>query len=1034
MQTRFILIVYCLAIFFNTDSFSQVKWDEKYYKSMQWRLVGPFRGGRSCAVVGIESKPNEYYMGATGGGVWKTSNSGSSWKNISDGFFGGSIGAIEVSSADPNVIYVGEGEETIRGNMSSGHGVWKSEDGGKNWKNIGLINTKQIVRIRTHPKNSEIVLAAALGNVFKPGPDRGIYKSTDGGNTWRKVLFVNDSTGISDLIYDPENPRIMYAGTWNVQRNAYQLSSGGNGSGLWKSTDGGETWKNISKNKGLPEGIWGKVTVSLGSANHDRIFAMIENEAGGLFRSDDGGQNWTLVNSNRDLRQRAWYFSRVYADPQNENTVYVLNVSFHKSIDGGKTFVTMPSNHGDHHDLWINPSNSQRMILADDGGAQITDDGGRHWSTLDNQPTAQFYRVSTDNYVPFRIYAAQQDNSTIRIAHRTSHSAIGKDDWEPTAGGESGHIAVDPLNPEIVYGGSYGGYLTRYDHSRKISRNINVWPDNPIGHGAEKLKFRFQWNFPIVFSPHNPKRLYCASNKLHVTENEGQSWTTISPDLTRNDSSKLKSSGGPITKDNTSVEYYCTIFSIVESSLKAGIIWVGSDDGLVHVTKNGGQSWTNISPVNMPEWIQINSLEADPFNEAGCYMAATAYKNGDFKPYLYKTEDYGKSWKLIVNGIAADHFTRVIRADSKSKGLLFAGTEYGMYFSIDDGSNWKSFQLNLPIVPITDLNLREDFIIAATQGRSIWMIDDISPLRQLKTMNLVNPASILFKPKPMIRMGGGSYESLTNGTNHPNGLILYYYIDSVYQKDTFKLYCIDQKNDTVSIFSNFPETNEFKIDLVSGSNRIILNPRMQSAKSFDGMVMWGADLSGPRALPGKYKLQIESNKNRDSTNFEILPDPIYPVSESAIQLQYEFVKKVRDRLDEAHRCIIQIRDVRKQLSDFTSSLAKNKDTDPLFKLKTTIDSSLTAIENELYQTKSKSNQDPINYPIKLTNKLAHLSDLTAHGSYPPTDQAEACRLELDKLIVDQLDAFNALKAQQIKQFNQTILEMKLEVIKPKEIK
>lgn len=1033
MKTR-LLILMASFIIFLCDVNAQMKWDEKYYKSMQWRLVGPFRGGRSCAVAGIENKPNEYFMGATGGGVWKTTNGGSTWKNISDGFFGGSIGSVEVAASDPNVIYVGEGEETIRGNMSSGHGIWKTEDGGKTWNKIGLEKTKHIVRIRTHPKNSEIVLVAALGNVFKAGPDRGIYKTIDGGKIWKRVLFINDSTGISDLVYDPENPRILYAGSWNVQRNAYQLSSGGNGSALWKSMDGGDTWKNISKSKGLPEGLWGKVTVSVSGSNHDRIYAMVENENGGLFRSDDGGQNWTIVNSNRELRQRAWYFSRVYADPQNENIVYVLNVSFHKSMDGGKTFVTMPSNHGDHHDLWINPKNSQRMILADDGGAQITDDGGRHWSSLDNQPTAQFYRISTDNHVPFRIYAAQQDNSTIRIAHRTSDYSIGREDWEPTAGGESGHIAVDPLNPEIVYGGSYGGYLTRYDHSKKISRNINVWPDNPIGHGAEKLKYRFQWNFPIYFSPHNPKRLYCASNKLHVTENEGQSWETISPDLTRNDTSKLKSSGGPITKDNTSVEYYCTIFSVVESPLKSGTIWVGSDDGLVHLTKNGGQSWMNVTPVNLPEWTQINSLEADPFNEAGCYLAATAYKNGDFKPYLFKTEDNGKSWKLIVNGIAGDHFTRVIRADHKNKGLLFAGTEYGMYLSFDDGSNWKPFQLNLPIVPITDLTIRENFIIAATQGRSIWMIDDINPLRQIQSMNVTKPQTLLFQPKPMIRMGGGTFESLTNGTNHPNGLIVHYYIDTLYPKDTIKLYCIDQRNDTVSVYSNFPESNEYKLDLISGSNRMIINPRVQPAKSFDGMVMWGADLSGPRALPGIYKLHIHSRSNIDSTNFEIVADPIYPVSARDIQLQYEFVKKVRDRLDEAHRCIIQIRDIRKQLNDFTSSLNKNLEFERLTKLKTKIDSSLTSIENELYQTKSRSNQDPINYPIKLTNKLAHLSDLTAHGSYPPTDQAEACRQELDKLIADQLNAFNLLKTQELKQFNQAILDLQLEVIKPKEIK
>ncbi len=1026
------LALFAAILFFNPGN-TQDRYDEKYYKSLEWRHIGPFRGGRSCAVTGIENRPLEYFMGSTGGGVWKTSNAGVSWKNISDGYFGGSIGAIEVASADPNIIYVGEGEETIRGNVSPGRGLWKSEDGGKSWKKSGLDNTRHIVRIKTHPKNEQIVLVAALGNIFKPTPDRGIYKSTDGGKNFKKVLFVNDSTGAIDLVYDPVNPRIVYASTWNVKRNAYSLSSGGPGSAMWKSMDGGDTWKDVSKNKGLPEGVWGKSSVVISPTNNDRLFALIEHDKGGLFRSDDGGQNWELVNSNRELRQRAWYYTRMCIDPSDENTVYVLNVSLHKSTDGGKTFSNFHTYHGDHHDMWIHPKNSNNMIVANDGGAQISDDGGKHWSSLDNQPTAQFYRVSTDNHYPFRIYVAQQDNSTIRIPHRTHGFSINADDWEPTAGGESGHIAVDPLNPEIVYGGSYGGYLTRYDHTKKINRNIHVWPDNPIGHGAEKLKYRFQWNFPIFFSPHNPKRLYCASNHLHVSENEGQSWMTISPDLSRNDSTKLKSSGGPITKDNTSVEYYCTIFAAAESPRVKDLLWIGTDDGLVHISQNGGKNWTNITPADLPAWTMINSIEPDPHLDGGCYIAATSYKNGDFAPYLYKTEDFGKTWTKITKGIPAEYFTRVLRADPDKKGLLYAGTEYGMFLSFDDGKNWKSFQLNLPIVPVTDLVVKDEFLIASTQGRSIWMIDDLGPLRQLNAIP-IERKQFLFRPKAMIRMDGGSSENKMSGTNHPAGLILHFYADTLNPKDTIKFSCIDKLNDTLITYSTHPFEYESKIELKSGSNKLILQPKMRPAKNFSGMVMWGASLSGPKALPGIYKLLVTGKNSLDSTEFEIVPDKLYNVTINDVERQHEFIKKIRDRVDEAHKVIIQIRDIKTQLNDFISRIEKSKNTDTLFVLKAKIDSSLNVIENELYQTKSKSNQDPINYPIKLTNKLAHLTALYAGGSYPPTDQAEELRLELDQKIAEQLNDFENIKQNNLLIFNSMIRSLNLDFIKAKELK
>ncbi|MGF1559454.1 MAG: WD40/YVTN/BNR-like repeat-containing protein, partial [Flavobacteriaceae bacterium] len=749
-----LLPIYATAQRKGTNAQATVQFPEELYSSLEYRSIGPHRGGRSAAVTGVPGEPNLFYFGATGGGVWKTIDGGRTWENISDGYFGGSIGAVEVAKSDPNVIYVGGGEKTLRGNVSSGYGIWKTEDGGKTWMSAGLKDSRHVPRIRVHPSDYNTVYAAVLGNIYKPTEDRGIYKSTDGGKSWAKKLFVNDQSGFVDLVLDPNNPRILYASSWRAKRTPYSLSSGGEGSALWKSADSGETWTEISKNEGFPKDTLGIIGVTVSPKNSERVWAIVENkEKGGLYRSDDGGKKWTLVNEERDLRQRAWYYTRVYADTEDEDVVYVLNVNYHKSTDGGKTFNTFDAPHGDHHDLWISPEDGQRMIIGDDGGAQISYDGGETWSTYYNQPTAQYYRVTTDNAFPYRIYVAQQDNSTLRVKHRSDGNSISTDDWEETAGGESAWIAVDPTNDDIVYGGSYDGFLTRVNHNTGTVRGINVWPDNPMGHGAEGMKYRFQWNFPIIFSRHNPKKLYTFSNHVHVTENEGQSWTLLSDDLTRNDPTKLGSSGGPITQDNTSVEYYCTIFTANESPLKEGLLWVGSDDGLIHVTKNGGESWENVTPVGMPEWSMINSIEPSAFDEGTCYVAATRYKLGDFQPYLYKTTDYGKTWTKITNGIKNEHFTRVLREDPKRKGLLYAGTETGMYISFDDGANFSAFQLNLPIVPITDLAVKDNNLIVATQGRSLWIIDDLTVLHQLDSPKK-SMVSILYKPKDSYRTKG----------------------------------------------------------------------------------------------------------------------------------------------------------------------------------------------------------------------------------------------------------------------------------------
>ncbi|MDH3321847.1 MAG: glycosyl hydrolase, partial [Flavobacteriaceae bacterium] len=866
----------------------EVTFSEDLYKGLSYRLIGPFRGGRSAAVTGVAGEENLYYFGAAGGGIWKTLDGGRTWNNISDGFFGGSIGSISVAKDDKNVIYVGGGEKTVRGNVSSGYGIWKSVDAGKTWKASGLDKSRHVTRIAIHPKNSDILYAGVLGNIYKPTDERGVYKSTDGGLSWKKILFSNNLSGAVDLTLDPNNPRILYASTWRVQRTPYSLSSGGEGSALWKSTDSGETWKEISKNKGFAKDTLGIIGVTVSPKNSQRVWAMVENKKeGGLYQSDDGGESWKKINSERKLRQRAWYYTRLYADTEDVNTLYVLNVNYHKSTDGGKSFTTHNAPHGDHHDLWIDPNNSKRMIIGDDGGAQVSVDGGKNWTTYHNQPTSQFYRVTTDNSFPFRIYAAQQDNSTIRIKHRSDGGSISEGDWESTAGGESAHIAVDPLNNDIVYGGSYDGFLTRVNHKTGTVRAINVWPDNPMGHGAEGMKYRFQWNFPIMFSKHNPKRLYTFSNHVHMSENEGQSWKLLSDDLTRNDPKKLVSSGGPITQDNTSVEYYCTIFAADESPLKEGVLWVGSDDGLIHISKNGGQSWENVTPKGMPEWMMINSIEASNFDEGTCYMAGTRYKMGDFSPYLYKTTDYGKTWKKITSGIESEHFTRVLRADPKKKGLLYAGTETGMYISFNDGGSWQKFQLNLPVVPITDLTIKEDNLIVATQGRSLWMIDDLSVLHQLND-GLKDDQVILFKPKDSYRTKGRAGKSNNYaGTNLDNGVVTYFNIDDYdVKKDTVALTFLTMKGDTIANFSDHSKDKKYKIELENGANKYVWNTRSKGAEKLDGMILWWASLNGAKAVPGEYQVSLNVNGNIKTASFKILPDPRAEVSVADMQKQY----------------------------------------------------------------------------------------------------------------------------------------------------
>ncbi len=1001
--------------------------DSNLISSLEWRHIGPFRGGRSCAVTGVPGKPNLFYFGATGGGVWKTYDGGRTWENISDGYFGGSIGSITVAPSDHNVIYVGGGEKTVRGNVSSGSGVWKSEDAGKTWVFCGLKNSRHIGRVRVHPTNPEIVYVAVMGDLFKDSDERGVYKSTDGGKTWKKTLYANAAAGAVDLCIDPANHRIIYTTTWNVRRTPYSLSSGGDGSALWKSTDGGETWTNISSAEGLPKGTWGIAAVAVAYNNNQIVYAIIENENGGVFRSEDGGKTWKKQNEDRSLRQRAWYYTRIYTDTKDDNTLYVLNVDYHKSTDGGKSFKNFDAPHGDHHDLWVAPENPQRMIIGDDGGAQVTYDGGETWSTYHNQPTAQFYRVVTDNHFPYRIYVAQQDNSTLRIAHRTTGAAITEDDWEETAGGESAHIAVDPSNPDIVYGGSYDGFLTRVNHKTNSVRGINVWPDNPMGHGAEGMKYRFQWNFPIFFSRHNPKRLYAASNHLHMTEDEGHTWKIVSPDLTRNEKEKLGPSGGPITKDNTSVEYYATIFAVNESPVKEGVIWAGSDDGRIHVTKNGGQNWSEVTSPLMPKYLMINSVDPSRHDPAVCYIAGTMYKSGDYMPYLYKTSDYGKTWKKIVNGIPDEYFTRVVREDESVKGLLYAGTEKGMFISYDDGDSWSSFQMNLPIVPITDLALKNNNLIAATQGRSLWVIDDLTLLHQAKLKKSTSEP-FLFKPIDSYRIGGGQRQgSKTEGINHPGGVMTHFYLPAYDEKkDTVSLMYLTMGGDTIRTYSTIAKEEREKLKVKKGGNLYTWRMDYPAAKRFDGMILWWGSLNGATAKTGDYKVILSVNGKPQTQNFKIIPSPVSEGSAKDVEKQFDFIKSVNDKVSEAHQAITDIRSMKAQVKSYSDKIADKEIKDYASKM----DSIASDVEKNLYQTKNKSGQDPLNFPIKLTNKLAHLNSLMGMGvnDFPPTVSMYEVRDELISMIDKELRKWYDVKGSMLIELNKMIKSKALDVI------
>ena len=1034
-------------------------------QALEWRSIGPYRGGRVTAVAGHPTLSEVFYFGATGGGVWKTTDAGTRWKNISDGFFGtGSVGAIEVAASDPSVVYVGMGESCIRGNVSHGDGVYKSTDGGKTWAHVGLGDTRQIGRIRVHPRDADRVYVAALGHTFGVNSERGVYRSKDGGASWQRVLFVNDSTGAVDLAMDPTNPRVLFASFWQARRTPWSLESGGPASALYRSADGGDTWRKLT-GSGLPKGPWGRIGVSISASRPERVWAMIEAEEGGLFRSDDGGATWRRTTDDRRLRQRAWYYSHVIADPQNPDVVLVLNVQLMRSIDAGRTFTPIAAPHGDHHDMWIDPANSRRMIDGNEGGANVSFDGGASWSRQDNQPTGQFYHVVADDQFPYHLYGAQQDNSTVAIPSRTSSFGIGPEDWYPVGGCESGFVAPRPREPSIVYAGCYGGSMTRYDTRTRSYRDISVYPENPMGWGAEGMKYRFQWTFPIVASPHDPGTLYAGANVLFRSTDEGQSWQAISPDLTRNDPTKLGSSGGPITQDNTSVEYYCTIFAFAESKRQRGLLWAGSDDGRVHVSRDGGAQWSDVTPRGVPPWSLISQIDPSPHQPGTAYLAVNRYKLDDYQPYAFVTRDYGKSWKRITTGLPPTAFVRVVREDPVRPGLLYAGTELGAYFSLDDGQRWQPLRMNLPrpvaakervvgdppsaagllpLVPITDMVLAGEDLAVSTQGRGFWILDDLTPLRQARGAPL---ATRLLTPAPVTRFGGSPGREGQTGMNPAFGATVYYQLARPPRaEEEVTLEFFDASGRSVRRFSSKGEPAEPraegdagdggpgvpaapKLPAKAGLNRFTWNLRHADAKRVPGMVLWGGGgLTGPLALAGRYRVELRSAGQVLVDSFQVRLDPRLATTEEQDRKRFDLLMAVRDKLTETHESIVRIREARAQVRAAADRARTFAGDSTITRAAEALNKRFTAVEEALYQTRNRSSQDPLNYPIRLNDKLSALGSDIAQTEGIPTDQQQEVFRELVGRIDAQLGTLRMLTTEGVASFNRLVREREVPAV------
>lgn len=999
---------------------SQYQYDSAALQALEYRLIGPFRGGRCTAVAGIPSQPLTFFMGTTGGGVWKTEDAGGTWQNISDGFFDvGSIGSVEVSLSDPNVIYVGTGSAPPRGNVSAGRGIYKSTDGGKTWKKTGLEQAGQLGKIQIHPTNPNLLYVAALGNIFGPNPERGVFRSNDGGESWEKTLFINDSTGVIDLVLDPSNPRILYAGAWQVERKPWTLIDGGNGSGLYKSTDGGTTWKRLEN--GLPTGIVGRVGVAVSPVNSQRIWTIMEHideDKGGIYLSEDAGNSWKRINRKREYRQRAWYYSRLFADPGQEHTVYVLNTGFYKSLNDGANFERIPVPHGDNHNLWINPNDPKIMIQSNDGGSNISFNGGKTWSTQYNQPTAEMYRVTVDNQFPYRVYGAQQDNSTISVPSQGLSNIDPMQDWYTVGGGESGHIAVHPDNPNMVYAGNYIGIMTKLNRAKGHIRSVEVYPELNDGVEGRDLKFRFQWNAPIRFSPHNSDVLYYTSNHVHQSTDGGQSWDVISPDLTQNIDQYLDIPGGPIQHDNTGVELYCTIFSFEESPLEEGVLWAGSDDGLIHVSRDGGENWENVTPKAMPTEGTVNTIEPSPHQAGKAYASVYKYRDNDFKPYVFLTENYGKSWKQLTNGengIPNDHFVRVVREDPDREGLLYAGTEFGMYVSFNGGNNWQPFQLNLPITPITDLKVHRQDLVVATQGRSFWIMDDLTPLHQLNSETAEADVQ-LYQPNTAYRTQLRGYRGENVPDNKSKGAVIYYSLGS--DADSVSLSIVDNEGQEVRSFSNANEKDELSTE--AGLQKFVWDMKYPKPDLIDGAVMSLSYTGGPSAVPGTYQVKLIADGEEKTQPLEIKADPRWESTTEDLQTQFNLAVAVRDTLTSVHNLIRTIRSARTQINDIAERSKVAEYQIRLDRESEDLSQKLTALEEKLIQSKNESSQDPINYPVKLDNQYSYLYTVVNSQDAYPTQGCFERFDDLNAKLANYRQQFYELWQTDIQAFEETI--------------
>ncbi|MDQ6858897.1 MAG: glycosyl hydrolase [Chloroflexota bacterium] len=992
---------------------------------LEWRQLGPFRGGRVEAVAGDPRDRNTFYMGSCGGGVWKTTDGGLYWRNVSDGFFKrASVGAIAVAASDPNVVYAGMGEACIRGNVSHGDGVYRSTDGGKTWAHLGLEDTRNIGKVRVHPQDPDTAYVAALGHAHGPNLQRGIFRTTDGGKTWKKVLSRGTKAGGIDVSIDPTNPRIVYAALWEAIRRPHQLISGGEGSGLFKSTDGGDTWTEISRNRGLPKGILGKISVSVAPSRPDRVFALVEATDGGVFRSEDGGASWSKGSEDRELRQRAWYYTHLFVDPKDAETVWVLNVDAWRSSDAGKTFARQTIPHGDNHDMWFDPNDPLRIIEGNDGGATISFNGGASWSSLYNQPTAEYYHITADTQTPYRLYAAQQDNSSISSPVRSSLSGVLWQDCYEVGGGEAGHIAVRADDPDIVFAADHAGLLTRYDHRSGQVRTINVWPDASSGIAAKDIKYRFNWTAPVALSPHDPGVLYTASQYVHRSQDEGTTWDRISPDLTRNDARTTGDSGGPITLDQTGAEYHATIFAFAESPLEPGVLWAGSDDGLIHVSRDNGKRWTNVTPRAIAAQTLISIIEPGQHDAGTAYVAANRYKHDDFKPYIYRTDDYGRTWSKTTAGIPADTFVRAVREDPEVPGLLYAGTEVGLYVSFDRGARWQRWQGRyLPVVPIHDLIVKDGDLALATHGRSFWVFDDLSPVRELARKRATG-ASRLFTPRTTIRYktyGGFSSKSelapmknyrhpagsiftsiveelpngdkvetnLDAGKNPPDGVIVTYFLRGVPKDITLTF--LDSRGRTIRSYTKRPEDadpkdKEPRVPVEPGMNRFVWDMRYAEAGRIDDeplvMEQLEGALKGAVAAPGSYTVRLAVDGDRSEARFEIRTDPRIRATQADLDAQFELRMKLRDLLDRDHKAVNRLREARK---DPRTNAATKR--------------TLDAIEAQLMQPKAKSRQDTLNFGVRLNHRIGALVGAVGSADAVPTRQALELATQLEGELV-----------------------------------